>query len=203
MWCSIHAQPWTNGLLVTPELSMPALARDILAEKLWPIESVGEIGHRLEQLFSRLLPLGRGALLVSGMTPALPAGHWSAAREAIQTADAVVGPSRDGGLYLLGFRQPIRGLLHGLDWSSGDLALTVVERLRESGRSVALMAPWIHVASPKDLVQLRMAMLGNDLIAARTRAFLFTRPSLVERVQDDLVERWDRIRRGLANSPAA
>jgi uncharacterized protein len=202
MWSSIETEPWTNGVLVTPELSTPALARDIPAEKLWAIESVGAVGHRLEQLFARLLQRGRGALLVSGMTPALPAGHWTAAREAIQTADAVVGPTRDGGLYLLGFRQPVRGVLHGLDWSSSDLALTLVERLRDSGHSVALLAPWIHVESPEDLIQLRTVMLANELRAANTRALLFARPSLVERVKQDLLSRWDRVRERLPSSSA-
>jgi glycosyltransferase A (GT-A) superfamily protein (DUF2064 family) len=194
MWSSIGEQSWTRRVLVSPEHDRTEMPGMRVEDKLWSIESVGDIGHRLENLFARLAHMGRGGLLLGAMTPGLPHAHWNAAREAISVSDAVVGPSLDGGLYLLGFSRPVRGILDRLPWGANDLARAVVDRLLAADFSVALLAPWVHVSHPSDLVHLRRSLLSKELTAPNAERLLVKPPTLLSRVRDEALDRWDRVR---------
>jgi glycosyltransferase A (GT-A) superfamily protein (DUF2064 family) len=53
-------------------------------------------------------------------------------------ADAVFGPSTDGGFWMLGLRRPDRSLLAGVPMSARDPGRTLLERLAGAGLRVAL-----------------------------------------------------------------
>jgi hypothetical protein len=53
-------------------------------------------------------------------------------------ADAVFGPSTDGGFWMLGLRRPDRSLLAGVPMSAEDPGRTLLERLAGAGLRVAL-----------------------------------------------------------------
>lgn len=70
-------------------------------------------------------------------------------RRALESADAVLGPSEDGGFYLLGLRRIPEGLLDGLPWSVAETfertmgstrpgVLGFVNRFRAPGRLLDL-----------------------------------------------------------------
>lgn len=82
----------------------------------------GDLGSRLENALRRALAGGKPAAIVIGTdSPDLPAELLDAARAALKDADAVLGPSADGGFYLIGLRSCPEGLL-------------VPARVRVSGR---------------------------------------------------------------------
>lgn len=53
-------------------------------------------------------------------------------------ADAVFGPSTDGGFWMLGLRRPDRSLLAGVPMSAEDPGRTLLERLAGAGLRIAL-----------------------------------------------------------------
>ena len=58
---------------------------------------------------------------------------------------AVLGPSTDGGYYLLGLKQPHRRLFEDIDWSTERVARQTLERAREIGLSVHVLRAWYDV----------------------------------------------------------
>ena len=62
-------------------------------------------------------------------------------------ADAVFGPSSDGGFWLLGLRRPDRSLLAGVPMSDQDPGRVLLERLAGAGLRVALAPRLTEVSS--------------------------------------------------------
>ena len=82
--------------------------------------------ERLENAFADARALGYGEIVaVPGDVPGLSAAHLAAAFAALGTKPTVFGPSPDGGVYLIGTREPVDRLFGGVRWRTrhvlGDL----------------------------------------------------------------------------------
>src|SRR5215213_5624732 len=102
----------------------PSVGRAILEPLLPPglhwIEQQGaDLGERLEQIVQRASRGGFGPLIIMGAdSPTMPASFIEAACEALAggEADVALGPTADGGYYLVGVRADCRGLFRGVAW---------------------------------------------------------------------------------------
>src|SRR5260370_38302800 len=79
-------------------------------------------------------------VLIGMDAPQVTPGMLSDAAGALVSdeADAVFGPSADGGFWLLGLRRPDRSLLAGVPMSARDPGRVLLERLAGAGLRVAL-----------------------------------------------------------------
>ena len=131
--------------------------------------------RRLTRLFARLLGEGHaGAIAIDSDSPTLPMAYVSEAARllAARTADVVVGPSDDGGYYLVGVRSPQPTLFDGVPWSTPDTRRATLERARVLGLTVHLLPPWFDVDTADDLARLRAELAGR---AAPPRTAQFVR----------------------------
>jgi glycosyltransferase A (GT-A) superfamily protein (DUF2064 family) len=74
--------------------------------------------------------------------------------------DVVLGPATDGGLYLVGCRPPVPPLFEGIDWRGPSVLAQVVRRVRDAGRSLAILPPWYSVDSAEGWEMLSGHVLG-------------------------------------------
>jgi rSAM/selenodomain-associated transferase 1 len=133
-----------------------------------------DLGERLTRLFARLLADGHpGVVALDSDSPTLPMAYVAEAARALTTggADVVVGPSDDGGYYLVGVRAPQPTLFDGVPWSSAQTRAVTLERCRALGLSVRLLPPWFDVDTAADLARLRTELIGLAT-PARTAAFV-------------------------------
>jgi hypothetical protein len=111
-------------------------------------------GGRLEQAVSAAFERGAGPLVVVGSdVPGLATRHVSRALDLL-TDDpdrVVLGPSPDGGFYLLAFRRPIPGLRTATRWCRRDTLRGMVRSLRAAGRPVVLLEPLTDLDGRADL----------------------------------------------------
>jgi hypothetical protein len=122
----------------------------------------------MTRMLQRALATAPAALVIGTDSPGLPAEHLDAARQALESADAVLGPSDDGGFYLLGLRGVSDALLEGLPWSSEETFERTRARLVERGLSVHVLPPWFDVDRPEDLEPLRRRLVRGEIQAPRT-----------------------------------
>jgi len=139
--------------------------------EVWP-QGEGDLGDRMERILQRALSDAPFALALGADTPGLPARLVEAARDHLARADAVLGPSPDGGFYLLGLRRCPPGLLAGLPWGVLKTREYVVERLRGAGMAPALLEEWSDLDRPEDLRR----FARTDLDAPATRCALLRHP---------------------------
>ncbi len=89
-------------------------------------------------------------------------------------ADAVFGPARDGGYYLvaLGSHAVRRELFEGVPWSTGEVLDSSLTRCRRLGLEVALLPVGHDVDVAGDLKRLAARLVAGTVDCPRTRALL-------------------------------
>jgi hypothetical protein len=170
--------PATTPTPATPEPATPEPAApepepplDPLPE-IWP-QSHGDLGNRLERAFEKALRQAPWVIAIGTDSPGLdPAWIERAAGQLASSHDAVIGPTRDGGYYLLGLRRCPRGLLADLPWSTSTTFAATLERLHEHGFNPALLPEWFDVDEPSDLDWLTAELAAGRLQARHTARVL-------------------------------
>jgi rSAM/selenodomain-associated transferase 1 len=166
----ICATPWATPVLATTRDSLkspfdPSIWPSGCAPELW-IQPETSLDDRIEQILMRALQSHDAAFALGADSPGLPPQRLHAARRALLTHDAVLGPSDDGGFYLLGLRRCVSGLLAGVPWSVSETAERTHQALLARGFTVAMIEPWWDVDEPEDLP--RLAELSVDQAPATT-----------------------------------
>lgn len=141
------------------------------------------LGERIANAASDAFRRGHRRVVVVGSDcPALSAARVRAAfRELRDGAFAVIGPSGDGGFYLIGFSAPAPELFRGVPWSGPRVLSQVVANLRSAGRTFSMLAAESDVDTPEDLAALRRWAKANARPSCPgTRAWL-RRPSALSR----------------------
>ncbi|MCU0587673.1 MAG: TIGR04282 family arsenosugar biosynthesis glycosyltransferase [Syntrophobacteraceae bacterium] len=115
------------------------------------------LGERMSMAFQRAFERGCGqAVLIGSDIPDLPADRIEESFEALGSADAVIGPSGDGGYYLIGFRSRgfRRAVFQGVAWSAPSVFWRTCGLLVENGLSFRILPPWDDVDTVDDLERL-------------------------------------------------
>lgn len=139
--------------------------------EVW-LQSEGDLGERLEKILRLALKRREMVLALGADTPNLPATFLESARKALQTTDAVLGPSIDGGFYLLGLKDCPVGVLEGIQWSHSSTLASTTAKLEQFGLKAVLINPWYDVDSHDDLERLRRQLAANPSAAPRTAELL-------------------------------
>jgi len=124
-------------------------------EKITPARSrdqTGEdLGARLERAFDDLLKDGPArAVFLGADCPMLDADALRRALEALAEHDLVLGPSHDGGYYLIGLAAPQPALFRGISWSTAAVAVQTRTRAGALGLSCAVLRPLRDVDTARD-----------------------------------------------------
>ncbi len=139
--------------------------------EVW-VQCDGDLGAKIEHTMREALERAPYAFAVGADSPGMPARFFEAARRAMADHDAVIGPSDDGGFYLLGLDRCPPGLLADLPWSSEQTAAATISRLLEEGFSVSVLEKWWDVDTVRDLDRLREHVRNNPTLAPETFAAL-------------------------------
>ena len=134
-----------------------------------------DLGERLSNVLTELLAYGHaGAIAVDSDSPTLPMAYVSAAAEVLTLArhDVVLGPSEDGGYYLIGLRSPHPELFQGIAWSTRSVLPTTLAKARALALEVYLLPTWFDVDTETDLARLYSEMQKQGGSPPRTSAFL-------------------------------
>lgn len=149
-------------LCVAPDRSHPAFVAAARRPGLSIGEQgVGDLGERMSRAFDAALHGDGPALLIGTDAPALDADYLRAAAHALDAADAVFGPTADGGYALIGLRRPAPGLFTGMRWSHDRVMAETRERLAALGLHHQEL-PMLHdIDEPQDLVHLPPQWLAS------------------------------------------
>jgi uncharacterized protein len=132
------------------------------------------LGERLTNCFADLFALGFESVVVIGAdSPTLPGEYVFDAFECFETDDdVVIGPTEDGGYYLVGMRNLHRRIFEDIPWGAGGALEATIERAREAGLNLVLLPEWRDVDTPEDFERLKQELDENEGAAKFTRRFL-------------------------------
>jgi rSAM/selenodomain-associated transferase 1 len=116
-----------------------------------------DLGQRMNQLCVDLWHLGhRNVVLIGSDLPALPLAILDEAFTRLSSAEhkVVLGPSQDGGYYLIGMNQPTPALFANMTWGHDQVLAETTARLRRLGVSFALLPSWFDIDTLDDIQRL-------------------------------------------------
>jgi rSAM/selenodomain-associated transferase 1 len=163
-------------LVFTPDSAAP------LIEKLAPAgfhcfpQGGGDLGERMNGVFTELWDRGhRNVVLIGSDLPPLPLRFLENAFELLEPSSnrVVLGPSRDGGYYLVGMNQPIPEIFRNMTWSHDQVLTQTKMRLFDIGIEPKLLPTWFDLDTTEDLSKLQsMSDLATRNAMKKTLTFL-------------------------------
>jgi rSAM/selenodomain-associated transferase 1 len=164
----VRTLPWAECIVAATR----AFARSYFKpEEVW-LQSEGDLGERLEKVLRLALKRRPIVLAIGADSPGLPAAFMESARQALATADAVLGPSADGGFYLIGLKSSPVGMLDGIQWSHSTTLAATATKLEQFGMKTVLINPWFDVDCHDDLERLRRQLANSPSAAPKTAELL-------------------------------
>jgi hypothetical protein len=134
-----------------------------------------DLSERLNGAFERLFSLGYEQVVAIGAdSPTLPLDYIEGAFELLAKVenDLVLGPSADGGYYLIGMKAPHPSLFLGQVMGTEKVLSETLERAQQVGLRVGLLPPWYDVDTQDDVKRLLAELRATPGVARHTRAFM-------------------------------
>jgi rSAM/selenodomain-associated transferase 1 len=131
---------------------IPAAAEwpDAVFEK--HMQSGADLGERMSKAFQAAFQSGASKVVIIGSDcPQITPEILHDAFQALDTRDFVIGPSTDGGYYLLGMRRFEPRVFEEIVWSTDTVCLLTQERIRETGGSFHLLPILTDIDTEEDL----------------------------------------------------
>src|SRR6266403_3585790 len=172
-------RPIVRGVAVYTPVGSESDYTDILPTDFSLLPQRGKnFGERLYFAAEDLFKCGFAAVcLIDSDSPTVPASSFGQAMDLLSLPGdrVVLGPTDDGGYYLIGLKEPRHELVERIDWSTERVFEQTVERAQEIGVETKLLPSGYDVDDSASLRQLCDQLLSENSpadMARETRKFL-------------------------------
>ncbi len=141
-------------------------------------QSGADLGERLANAFEWSHAQGHSRTIIVGTDmPTLGSDVLSGAFEALERAEVVLGPSTDGGYYLVGLNEPRPEFFADVDWSTSGVLEQTVARVDAGGATYHLLPEGTDIDTWQDALAVLEEIVSEDPdgsagLAPRTRSLL-------------------------------
>ncbi len=185
-WCETLVELSNVDLVIayTPPESQSDL-RTLIGDGVIYIPQTGtNLGERLTSATQWASENGYEKILIVGSdSPTLPLEYILQAVVGLDSRDIVIGPSVDGGYYLIGFsienlNEIVPSIFQEIAWSTPQVFQQTIERIHTMNATLKVLPPWYDVDTPEDLAFLHAHLSAIQLAegtvqAVRTQIMLF------------------------------
>lgn len=126
----------------------------------------------LTSVFARFAAKGQRVVAFNSDSPHLPISILESAFDALVAHDIVVGPTHDGGYYLVGAKTAYPALFNGDGMGTKSALETLLERVRALNLSIRFTDPFYDIDVESDLTKLAQELRLAPARAPRTAAWL-------------------------------
>ena len=103
------------------------------------VQCQGNLGLRMKTAFAEVCIQHKHVLIVGSDCPQLSSFHIEDAVSHLESHDVVIGPTFDGGYYLLGMKDVHEPLFDDIPWSTEEVFQITIDRARFLSLSVGLL----------------------------------------------------------------
>ena len=157
----------------TPPEGRVLLERSLSKQLLWFAQKGNDLGERLNSAVTHAHALGFKPIIVLGAdSPTIPASFIETALNALVRGetDVVLGPTTDGGYYLIGLNRLQPELFQNIPWSSRSTFQETARKANQLNLRLCQLPEWYDVDTPADLVTLSNELLSNPEVRGRVPA---------------------------------
>jgi rSAM/selenodomain-associated transferase 1 len=111
-------------------------------KNLWQIipQSEGDLGDKMNQAFIKSFEEGYDKVIIIGSDlPELTSSDILQGFSELNTVDLILGPSTDGGYYLIGLKKPQPPLFKDISWSTAFVLGQTLEKAQRHGLKINLL----------------------------------------------------------------
>ena len=184
-WCETLAKLRNMDLVIayTPPEAQSDL-QALIGDDVIYISQIGaDLGERLTSATHWAAEQGYAKILFVGSdSPTLPISYISQGITLLDAKDTVIGPSTDGGYYLIGFSiaaltTTVPYVFEEIAWSTADVFQQTVARIHSVEATLGLLPPWYDIDTVEDLAFLQahisaLRLAGGTVQAVRTESLL-------------------------------
>ena len=153
------------GLISYTPVGDEALFNGLLPETFALVPQRGDgFGERLLFAAQDILALGYGSVcLIDSDSPTVPAAAYAQAVQALAAPGdrVVLGPSHDGGYYLIGLKQPHPEPFERISWSTPTVLAETRQRCTEAALELVELPLWYDVDDSPTLALLEAELLQD------------------------------------------
>ena len=129
-------------------------------------QSPGDLGQRMGTFFKSTfddsniqnLDSPTKVVVIGADSPHIEANQIQSAFDALENNSVVLGPSTDGGYYLVGMNKPCLEIFDGIQWSTESVLQRTIKILKDRQLSFELLEPMTDVDELNDLVDLQSVL---------------------------------------------
>ncbi len=147
----------TRVLAYWPDDSRTRVAFESAEAQGWSLvpQTEGNLGERMAGYFIQQFAAGTERVVLLGTdSPNLPLVEVQEAFEHLKTSDVVLGPTDDGGYYLVGAANRVPPIFEEIPWSTPEVLPKTITCLEKAGLSYTMLDPWYDVDEIYDLHRL-------------------------------------------------
>ena len=126
-----------------------------------------DLGARMKWAMQDAFEQGAEDVLLTGTDlPTLPRAHLMESLTLIKKHDVVLGPTADGGYYLIGLHRMVPALFEGIAWSTASVFADTKEKTEDAGLSLGLLPECRDLDTLEDL-KVFIGLCGKDRAMTR------------------------------------
>lgn len=136
------------------------------------------LGERMKNAFIDSFSRGSKRTVIIGTdSPTLPLSYIQKAFDALNEVPVTIGPTFDGGYYLIGLSERNDAIFDGIDWSTPRVFSQTLTRIETLKKQLCVLPPWYDVDTLDNLEFLRshilsMKISGKSELPNNTMQFL-------------------------------
>jgi rSAM/selenodomain-associated transferase 1 len=138
------------------------------------------LGERMRNAMEEQLRGGADKVVIVGTdSPWMGRETIESALRALERVEVVLGPSEDGGYYLVGGRRVVPEMFAGIRWGTAEVLSKTLRALRATRTKYRLLKRDFDLDRPEDLKKVEGIAARGELKAAALRKFLRAQPRRV------------------------
>lgn len=115
------------------------------------VQHTGNLGERILHAFEEVLQHHAKVLIIGSDCPQINQQHIELAFQSLDETDLAIGPTLDGGYYLVGLKQSHPVLFTDMPWSTAQVYGTTLQRIFQNDLSVTELEQLSDVDVEEDL----------------------------------------------------
>lgn len=112
-----------------------------------------DLGQKMYNALSYALGYCEKVVLIGSDCPTLTNKIIDESFEILNTNDVVIGPSKDGGYYLIGMKNAIWDIFNDIDWSTNKVLNQTISKLKKANKTYKLLEELSDIDTEKDWIE--------------------------------------------------
>nr|WP_319393792.1 TIGR04282 family arsenosugar biosynthesis glycosyltransferase [uncultured Desulfobacter sp.] len=163
----VRSTPWALRVYYTPDNAFDPVRTWLGDDPDLFSQKGATLGEKMENALADTFAAGYDrAVLIGSDLPDLPPGIIDTAFKGLEQCSAAIGPSRDGGYYLIGFTAEgfTPRIFHGIPWSTNQVFDLTLTRLKKYHVSHYTLPVWQDIDTREDLSFLTLDPSGKTAV---------------------------------------